>query len=625
MSELLAALPRLPEPLASLPPGWIALIGALLLLALPRSARRAATVVVPILALWQCIGFTFGPGPATPWSPEVLGHTLELWRVDGLSRPFGLIFHIALLLGAIYAAHVDDRVQQWSALVYGAAGVGAVYAGDLLTLFFYWELTAVASVFLIWARRTETSFRTGLRYLIIQIGSGVLLLTGALQRLHATGSLSFEHIGLAGAGGVAIFLAFGIKSAFPLLHNWLQDAYPQGTVTGTVFLSAFTTKLAIYALARGYAGESILIPIGVVMTLFPIFFAVIENDLRKVLAYSLNNQLGFMVVGIGVGTELALNGTTAHAFAHIVYKALLFMSVGAVLHRTGTSKASELGGLHRTMPFTAACCIVGAMSIAAFPLFSGFVSKSLTMSAVGAAHLTWVMVALLAASAGVMEHSGIKIPYFAFFGHDSGKRPREAPANMLVAMGLGAAICIGLGIFPGVLYELLPYSATEEPYTASHVITQLQLLLFATLAFGVLMRTGRYPAEMPSVNLDFDWLYRRLVPDVVRVTWKIGAAFWSSVQRAVLEVLAAAVARLGALLGPGDRPELASTRTTVIWILATLGVSLLLYFCQRQLAGKIREPPTAKPALRGGAGSAAGHRQTAECPSGRIAQERRRR
>ena len=277
--------------------------------------------------------------------------------------------------------HVKDRVQQVATLFYAGSAIGGVFAGDLITLFLYWEGTAVASVFLIWARRTEGAYRTGMRYLIIQVLSGVLLLAGLLVRYDATGSIEFEAMTLGSLGTWLIFIGFGIKCAFPLLHNWLQDSYPAATITGTVILSAFTTKMAVYALARGFPGTELLIYIGAVMTLFPIFFAEIENDLRRVLAYSLNNQLGFMVVGVGVGTPMALNGTAAHAFCHILYKALLFMSVGAVLYRTGTSKASELGGLYKTMPKTMVCCVIGAASISAFPLFSGFVSKSLILSA----------------------------------------------------------------------------------------------------------------------------------------------------------------------------------------------------------------------------------------------------
>ena len=335
---------------------------------------------------------------------------------------FGYIFLIATLLGVIYALHVDDALQHVAALVYAGSALGAVLAGDLITLFIFWEGTAIASVFLIWASRTERALGAGMRYLLIQIGSGALLLAGVLIHRHATGSITFNHLGLASHAGWLIFVAFGIKCAFPLLHNWLQDAYPEATPTGTVILSVFTTKLAVvYALARGYAGTEILVPIGAVMTAFPIFYAVIANDLRRVLAYSLNNQLGFMVVGIGIGTEIALNGTAAHAFCHIVYKALLFMSMGAVLYRVGTAKATDLGGLYKSMPWTATFCIVGAASISAFPLFSGFISKSLIITAAMQGDYFWTWLVLLFASAGVFHHSGIKIPYFAFFAHDFGK------------------------------------------------------------------------------------------------------------------------------------------------------------------------------------------------------------
>ena len=219
-------------------------------------------------------------------------------------------------------------------------------------------------------------------------------------------------------------------------------------------LSAFTTKLAIYALARGFPGTDILIVIGCIMTMFPVFFAVIENDMRRVLSFSLNNQLGFMVVAIGVGTELAINGAVAHAFAHIIYKGLLFMSMGAVLFRVGTIKASELGGLYKMMPLTCIFCIIGAMSISAFPLFSGFAAKSLIISSLGYEGLTFAYLILLAASAGVLHHSGIKIPYFAFFGHDGGHQVKEAPLGMLVAMGMAGALCILIGVLPSVFYSI---------------------------------------------------------------------------------------------------------------------------------------------------------------------------
>ena len=499
--------------MSSLPPGALLVLLAPLLAFLRGRPLQAALVALPVLSfLHMLFGFELGDTATV----SLYGLDLQTVRFDKLSRVWGIVFHLAAIATAIFSLGVKDRVQHVMALAYAGAAIAAAFAGDLVTLFIWWELTAVTSVFLVWATGTRRAYVSGLRYLILQVLSGVLLLAGVLFRADAGMSLSFDHIGLSGSiDSTLIFLAFGIKAAFPLLHTWLQDAYPNATPTGTVWMSSFTTKLAIYALARGFAGTEILIPIGAVMTLFPIFFAVIENDLRKVLAYSLNNQLGYMVVGIGIGTELAMNGVASHAFAHILYKGLLFMGMGAVLLRTGTTNGSELGGLYKSMPWTMLLTVVGAAAISGFPLTSGFISKSMIVSAAGEQHLTLVYLALLFASAGVFHHSGIKIPYFAFFAHDSGKRPAEAPLHMLVAMGLLAFGCIFLGVAPWVLYDLLPYDAVYVPYTADHVVSQMQLLLGSALAFGLLNRIGAYPPELRSTVLDTDWIYRRLLPAAV--------------------------------------------------------------------------------------------------------------
>jgi len=270
-------------------PALILVCGSLFALLTPQGlTRNVFLLALPVLSLAQLWGL-----PDSQYAQvELFNLTLTTLRLDGLSFAFALVFHIAALLAVVYAWKLRDPVQQVAGLLYPGAALGAVLAGDLVTLFICWELAAVSSVFLIWARRTQRAYRAGLRYLVIQVGSGVLLLAGIIVHIRATGSTAFEHLGLGSPGATVIFVAFGIKAAFPLLHNWLQDAYPEATVTGTVVLSAFTTKLAIYALARGFAGTEILIVIGTVMAMFPIFFAVIENDLRRVLAYSMNNQLG---------------------------------------------------------------------------------------------------------------------------------------------------------------------------------------------------------------------------------------------------------------------------------------------------------------------------------------------
>lgn len=540
---------------------------------LPKGSLRAALLLlVPVLAALQIWSLPEG----NLYQVELLGQQLELMRVDKLSRVFGLIFCIAAFLGNLYAWHIKDTIQQIAAVLYSGSAIGAVFSGDLVTLFFYWEGTAIASVFLIWARRTEGAYHTGMRYLIIQITSGVILLAGTALIYRETGSITFEQMTLGSLATWLIFLSFGMKCAFPFLHNWLQDSYPAATITGTVILSAFTTKLAVYALARGFAGTEILIYIGAVMTLFPIFFAEIENDLRRVLAYSLNNQLGFMVVGIGVGTEMALNGTASHAFAHILYKALLFMSVGAVLLRTGTSKASELGGLCRTMPRTALFCLIGAASISAFPLFSGFVTKSLIMDETANEHYPIIWAILVFASAGVLSHSGIKIPFFTFFGHDSGLRPKEAPWNMQLAMGVTAFLCIFIGVYPDPLYALLPYDVVYKPYTTNHVIAQLQLLFFALLAFAVLMRSGIHPPEIRAVNLDVDWIYRRFIPKLYIPIAALIGLIWTALSEAALKNLGQFQNLLYRWHGPETgMARVRPTGAMVIWVAILLAATLI--------------------------------------------------
>jgi multicomponent Na+:H+ antiporter subunit D len=562
--------------LHQIPTAFLFFSSAFILLFLPQGlARNFVLLGTPIIAAIQI--WTLGMGDFSQIS--FFGFELELMRLDSLSRIFVLIFCLAAFLGNLFAWHLRDTIQQVSALAYAGSAIGAALSGDMIALFFYWEGTAIASVFLIWARRTEGSYWTGMRYLIIQIMSGVILITGVALYYYDTGSITFELMELGSIATWLIFISFGMKCAFPLLHNWLQDSYPAATITGTVILSAFTTKLAVYALARGFAGTEILIYIGTVMALFPIFFAEIENDLRRVLAYSLNNQLGFMVVGVGIGTELALNGTASHAFAHILYKALLFMSVGAVMYRTGTSKASELGGLYRTMPKTAIFCLIGAASISAFPLFSGFITKSLTLSAVAHEHYTYIWLALVFASAGVLSHSGIKIPFFTFFAHDSGRRPKEAPLHMLLAMGITAFLCIFIGIFPNYLYSILPYDVNYKPYTMEHTAGQLQLLLFALLAFAIIYRRGLHPPEIRAVNLDTDIIYRKLIPSIVLYVSFVLTACFKLINIFLVSIFESLLSRFHHSHGP-DSPRAASwpAGAMVISIASLLGLALFVIF-----------------------------------------------
>jgi multicomponent Na+:H+ antiporter subunit D len=489
----------------ALPPSAIFILGALLIPLFKGRVRAAYMLILPVFAFINLLNIQVG----THWSVPFLDYQMVFGRVDRLSMAFGYIFTIVSFIGALYAVRVKEAGQHVAAFLYAGSALGAVFAGDMLSLFVFWEVMAFAAAYLVWAGKRAGSQAAGFRYLLVHIFGGLCLLVGILIHVHTTGSIEFGYLGLNSLASYFILIGFGINGAFPLLHAWLPDAYPESTFSGTVFLSAFTTKTAVYVLARSFPGTDLLIWIGVAMTAFPIFYAVIENDLRKVLSYSLINQVGFMVTGIGIGTALSLNGTVAHAFAHILYKALLFMSMGAVLHQTGKINATDLGGLYKSMPLTTLFCIIGAASISGFPLFSGFVSKSMIVSASGHEGLTFIWFVLIFASAGVFHHSGIKIPYFAFFSHDSGIRTKEAPLNMLLAMGIAAFFCIFIGVFPGYLYSILPHPVDYAPYTGAHVIDQLQLLFFSALAFTLLLLSGIYPAEIRATNLDADWFYRK--------------------------------------------------------------------------------------------------------------------
>ena len=496
--------------ISNFPPGFIMIIGALLIPFLPHMIRQ---IYMMILVLISAYSLTLGFGIHS--TINVMGFDFILFQSDSLTLPFAIIFHIAAALNVIYGAHEKQWKQHVSIMSYSGAAIAAVHAGDLFTLFVWWEATAFTSVFLILAGNTYRSYRSAFRYILIQVTSGMFLLAGAIILLINDGSALLTKFDINSLYGQLIFIAFGIKAAFPLLNGWLQDSYPEASEIGTVALSTFTTKLAIFCFAKCFAGTELLIVIGAIMTFYPIFFAVIENDLRRVLTYSLNNQLGFMIVAIGIGTELAVNGAVAHAFAHILYKGLLFMGMGAVLFRVGTCKASELGGLFKYMPITAVCTIIGAISISAFPLFSGFVAKSLIMSALGKEGLVLVYFMLLFASAGVLHHSGIKIPFFAFFAHESGIKTKEAPLNMIIAMVIASALCILIGIFPSTFYQILPYEINYQPYDFSHVVGQLQLLTFAAFAFICLWHFKIYPPELNSTVLNSDWVYRKMIPGVL--------------------------------------------------------------------------------------------------------------
>ncbi|QTF93584.1 Na(+)/H(+) antiporter subunit D [Halomonas sp. BM-2019] len=556
-----------------LSPSLVLILGALLVPLFRGVAQKLILVAVPALALLAVLD----TAPGTHASFEFLNMTMTLGRADSLSLVFAQVFAIMALIGAIYALHVGDAIQHMAGLVYAGAAMGAVLAGDLVTLYVFWELMLLASVWLIWRHRRAASLAAGFRYLMVHAVSGVLLLAGIVLYYTQTGSLGFDAIEAGGPAFWLILLGFLVNAAVPPLHAWLTDAYPEATVTGAVLLSAFTTKTAVYTLMRGFPDTDLLIWLGALMTLWGVTYAVLANNIRRLLAYHIVSQVGFMVAGVGLGTAMALNGSAAHAFAHILYKALLFMSAGAIIHMTGRTKLTELGGLYRAMPLTFLFYMIAAFSISAFPLTSGFVSKTMILEAYAdhQAALVWLMLSL--ASAGTFLSVGLKLPWFAFLGRDAGLRPREAPANMLVAMGIAAFFCLYIGVQPEWLYQQLPHQPVDyNAYTLGHVFWDLQLLSFVGLVFFVLLR---FLTPKDRITLDTDWLYRVAAPRAVGWIHRHASVAWRNLLAALLWSLRRIVSQAMRFHGPtGILARTWPTGSMVLWVAVLLTASLLLYY-----------------------------------------------
>ncbi len=495
-------------------PSSLLLLAGVLLPLLRGHLRTAVLLLVPLAALILSVNLDNG----SQCQLAFIGLELQMVRIDDLGRLFAIIFSIMSFAGILFSYRQAGTTELSAALIYAGASIGVCLAGDLITLFVYWEMMALASTVVIWSAGSAASARAGMRYVLMHLFGGVILMAGIIAYYNETGSLLFESMQPQSAGTWLILAGFLLNVGAPPLSAWLADAYPETSFSGMVFLSAFTTKTAVYVLLRGYPGTELLIYLGLYMIFYGIIYALLENDMRRILAYSIINQVGFMVCGIGIGTELALNGAAAHAFTHIIYKALLLMSAGSVLFMTGKRKCTDLGGLFQSMPVTAICGIIGALAISSFPLTSGFISKSMITQTAADHQMLMVWLALQAASAGVFLHAGIKFPWFVFFQKDSGLRPDDPPLNMRLAMILFAFLCLALGIYPAPLYALLPYAVEYVPYTADHVLAQLQLLLFSGLAFFVMLPLMQ---RTLTISLDFDWFYRVMAPAVYRCLFQV--------------------------------------------------------------------------------------------------------
>ncbi len=484
----------------AVPPGFFFLLGAWLIPLLKGKIKQVYLLLVPALALIDL--FLLKPG--THWVYPFLSYSLTFAQVDRLSIIVGLIFVLIGFLGLLYSIQVREDGQHVAAFLYIGSSLGVVFAGDFFSLFIFWEIMAITSVFLVWYRKEKTSLDAGFRYILMHAFGGCCLLAGIIIHYSVQGTLAVRPLGT-DLPSILILIAFGLNTAFVPLHTWLPDAYPEGTVTGSVFLSVYTTKTGVYVLARCFPGGEGIALMGGVMAVYGVTFALLQNDVRRLLSYHIVSQVGYMVAGVGIGTELGINGGIGHVFNHILYKALLFMCMGAVIFRTGKRKLTELGGLAGKMPVTTITCVVAALSISGAPGFNGFVSKGMVISAAAEKHLPWLELMLVLASVGTFL-SFVKLCYFTFFAKNEAMEAEESPVPMQLAMVLTAFLCVFIGVYPPSLYQILPFSpVVYHAYSSFHVLGVVQLFLLAGLVFLVARKQF---APHAGTALDFDYFYR---------------------------------------------------------------------------------------------------------------------
>ncbi|MGI9290204.1 MAG: Na(+)/H(+) antiporter subunit D [Gammaproteobacteria bacterium] len=562
-----------------LSPALFLVAGAMLTGLLRGFLRSVVVIVAPILALraiWQVDDGVAGT--------LMFLEYYELQPVEGspVRRLFATIFALMSLVGGIYAFRQAKWYELAAAQAYAAGAIGVCFAGDLITLFLYWELMALFSTVLVWCGGTPAARAAGIRYAIMHLLGGVILKVGIEGIVVHTGSIEIQPLLATNFDSWMVLIGILINAAAPPVSAWLADAYPSSSATGSVFLSAFTTKTAVLALILLFPGEPVLIGIGLFMVMYGILYALLENDIRRILAYSIVNQVGFMVCAIGIGTQMAINGAAAHAFAHIIYKALLFMSAGVVIYRTGMNRCSDVGGLFRTMPLTTICAIIGALAISGFPLTSGFTTKTMISQAAANEGLVQVYMLLAAASAGVFLHAGIKFPWFVFFNWHSGLRPKDAPWNMGLAMVVFAALCILLGVAPGLLYQYLPYPVEYVPYTTGKVLFYLQLLMFSGLAFFICLPLMK---RTLTISLDFDWFWRvvfikggNLIFHLASITRAKIDGWASSLGQVIMRMAQKFLGKPDAKSRPGVLARAWPIGVTALWIAVLLTAYVSVYY-----------------------------------------------
>ncbi|WP_058828928.1 Na(+)/H(+) antiporter subunit D [Haloferax sp. Q22] len=483
-----------------LPPAFVVLAVALVMPFVSRRIGHGLGVLsTGGVAVWSLLAPAGAHLPVT-----FLGFDAVLFNVDEFSRLMGIIFGLIGAAAVLYSYSSGARnVQTAYALGYVGTSLGAVFAGDWLTMVFFWELMAVTSTLLVWDYGGK-AVRAGYRYAIAHGLGGSLLMGAIVWHYVEVGTFLFSATDGIAAGVPAALAALGIgvNVGFVGLHTWLPDTYPRPHFAASVFLSVYTTKTGVYGLARAFPDGNLAIAyMGTAMAVVGVGYALMQNDMRRLLAYHIQSQVGYMVAGVGIGTALATAGAFAHVYNHILYKALLFMTAGVVLSRTGEENLKYLGNLRGALPATALAFTVAALSISGFPGFNGFVSKGMITAAAHKEHLDGIFYLLLAGGVGTFM-SFIKFGYYAFFRDaDRDWSLDRAGTGQSVAMLGVAGLCVAFGLYPDALFAILPGSTADaHPFTLSHLGEGFALAVLGVIGFVVVKKPLSKVGDVPDVD-----------------------------------------------------------------------------------------------------------------------------
>ncbi len=506
---------------SSIHPGIFLIFAGIITAAVPKKVRRVLLVLCPAAALLAALCIPVGIQLVFSFAGNYNFVYLQLTQQNYI---FLVVFAMTALVNGIYAAQNDSRLEAFASMGYAGSALGVTLAGDWLTLLLFWELMAVTSLFLIWGQKRKEATAAGFRYILMHMFGGSLLLFGiALETAKGNYLIANLTAGPHDAAFWLIFAGVAVNAAFVPLHAWVPDAYPQSSVTGGNYLCAFTTKVAILCLARVFAGFDFLLIAGLIMIFYGAIFALMENDMRRLLSYHIISQLGYMVTDLSFQGTTAVSAAGALAAGNVIYKSLLFMCAGAVMYATGKRKISELGGLARKMPLTCVVFFIAAFSIAGAPPFAGFTLKSLsilTAQEAGNHLVVWLMVA---GNILTVMSIAFKMGYFVFFGKERADvEVGRVPLNMKIAMLIGAANCIWIGFLPQFVYRrFMPYPVDYHPYHLGHILEYVMLITSVLIAF--LMYLDKM-APHDTITLDVDWFLRRPFKRAVyAISWGVCA------------------------------------------------------------------------------------------------------